>query len=243
MSVEEDLKKYASGAITSEELLKKIAYADMGYAKLDTLRASRTGYPEVIFGEGKSVEQAGKIFARLAKDNETVLLTRAGEDKGKYVVSLCPDAVYHPVARIAEKHDRTKTPVGLVAIATGGTADEAVAEEAAVVLEVFGSRVERFYDMGVAGVHRVFNNLEDLKKASCIIVIAGMDGALPSVISGLVAVPVIAVPTSIGYGANLGGITPLLAMLCSCAAGVSVVNIDNGFGAAYQADMINKLRL
>ncbi|MDR2400151.1 MAG: nickel pincer cofactor biosynthesis protein LarB [Deferribacteraceae bacterium] len=219
----------------------KKRYEDLGFAKLDFSRASRTGYHEVIFGEGKSIKQAGDIFARLAKDNETVILTRANPEMGDYVLSLCPDAVYHPTARIAEKHNRAKSPVGFVAVATGGTADEPVAEEAAVVLEAFGSRVERFYDIGVAGVHRIFDNLDGLKKANCIIAVAGMEGALPSVIGGLVSVPLIAVPTSVGYGANLGGVTTLLSMLCSCAAGVSVVNIDNGFGAAYQADMINKM--
>jgi NCAIR mutase (PurE)-related protein len=241
MSLEKYLKDYAAGLLSLEDILKKISYEDIGFAKLDTLRANRTGYPEVIFGEGKTPEQAGEIFLRLSGDSETVILTRAGEETAKRVLSICPDAVHHPKARIVEKHNRALAGVGLVAIASAGTSDEPVAEEAAVVLEAFGSCVERFYDIGVAGVHRIFENLEELKKANCIIAVAGMEGALPSVISGLVAVPVIAVPTSVGYGANLGGLTTLLSMLCSCAAGVSVVNINNGFGAAYQADMINKL--
>lgn len=223
------------------EVLKSLPYEDLGFARIDHHRRIRSGYPEVIYGEGKSPEQAAAIFERLAAHNGSVLCTRATPEMAEAIRCAVPDARYHTVCRIVELRRGSRKPEGLVVVATGGTSDIPVAEEAAIVLESFNSRVERLFDVGVAGIHRLLAHTDLLRQANCIIAAAGMEGALPSVIGGLVEVPVIAVPTSIGYGASFGGVTALLAMLNSCAAGVSVVNIDNGFGAACQADMINKL--
>jgi NCAIR mutase (PurE)-related protein len=216
-------------------------YEDLGFAKIDHDRKARNGYPEVIYGEGKTPAQAATIFARLAEKNSTVLSTRTDKDMATAIMELVPDAKYHENCRVVILQRDKQENIGCVAIATGGTSDIPVAEEAAVVLEAFGSKVLRLYDVGVAGIHRLLDNADMLQQANCVIAVAGMEGALPSVVGGLVKVPVIAVPTSVGYGANFGGVTALLAMLNSCAAGVSVVNIGNGFGAAYQADMINKM--
>lgn len=241
MSTKELLNEFKNGRITVDEVLKLLTYDDAGFAKLDHARKHRTGYPEVIYGEGKTCSQAAEIFERLALAGNTVICTRSSEEMFEAVKSKTASAVYHKQGRLITTPFDTSANKGLVAIATGGTADIPVAEEAAAVLEAYGSKVERLYDVGVAGVHRLFAQKDTLDKANCVIAVAGMEGALPSVVAGMVKVPVIAVPTSIGYGANLGGITALMAMLCSCASGVSVVNIDNGFGAAVQADMINKL--
>ncbi len=216
-------------------------YEDLGFVKIDHDRKERNGYPEVIYGEGKTPEQAAAIFKSLAERNDAVICTRAGERMASAVAELVPEAVYHKECRVITLRRNAGEPEGCVVVATGGTSDISVGEEAAVVLETFGSRVERLYDVGVAGLHRLLDNNGILQRANCVVAAAGMEGALPSVIGGLVKVPVIAVPTSVGYGTSFGGITALLAMLNSCAAGISVVNIDNGFGAAYQADMINKL--
>ena len=235
------LKKLTEGTLTLDEALSALSYEDLGYAKIDHHRLIRTGYPEVIFGEGKQPVQAAEIFRNLARAGGAALCTRADADMAAAIINLTPRAVYNEIAKVVTfKEDGAKS-VGLVAVVTGGAADMPVAEEAVLVLEHFGSGIARVYDAGVAGLHRLFESLDALREANCVIVAAGMEGALPSVVSGLISVPVIAVPTSIGYGANLGGFTTLLAMLCSCASGVSVVNINNGYGAAHQADMINKL--
>ncbi|GAB7140976.1 nickel pincer cofactor biosynthesis protein LarB [Deferribacterales bacterium RsTz2092] len=237
------LNRLASGQIDVATAEKALSDEDVGFAKIDHARLARTGYPEVIYGAGKTPEQATTIFSKIAVSGSAVICTRATKEMADSIIAENVTAIYHSLAGIVTTPINTDNLKGSVVVVTGGTADIPVAEEAALILEVFGSRAERLYDVGVAGIHRLLARRDALNKANCIIAIAGMEGALPSVISGLVKVPVIAVPTSVGYGANLHGITTLLSMLCSCAAGVSVVNIDNGFGAAYQADMINKLAL
>lgn len=216
-------------------------YEDIGFAKIDHDRKSRQGYPEVIFGAGKTPEQTAEIFKRIINNGNTALCTRASQEMADYVLSQVSGAKYIKEASIILYEQEKKELIGQVCIATAGTSDIFVAEEAAVILECYGSKAVRLYDVGVAGIHRLLDNVDILRSSNCIIAVAGMEGALPSVIAGLVSVPVIAVPTSVGYGANLGGIAALLAMLNSCASGVSVVNIDNGFGAANQAHLINKL--
>jgi NCAIR mutase (PurE)-related protein len=238
------LERLAGGQMTTEEVLgklQKLPFEDLGFVKIDHHRRMRNGYPEVIYGEGKTPAQVAEIFARLAEHNPNVLCTRASAAAAEAVQKRVPEATYHELCRLVELRRDPAEPVGCAAVAAAGTSDLPVAEEAAIALEVLGSRVERFYDVGVAGIHRLLAHLEALRKANCVVAVAGMEGALPSVVGGLVDAPVIAVPTSVGYGASFGGITALLAMLNSCASGISVVNIDNGFGAAYQADMINKL--
>lgn len=241
----EKLKKYKEGKITLEEVLsylKDFPYIEMDFAKIDTHRSLRTGYPEVIFCEGKTPSQIVKIFNQLLNSSTTVMGTRVSQEMYRKIKSHIPHLKYYKEARIIViGREKKSGGIGNIAVITGGTSDIPVAEEAAVTAEIFGSRVNRFYDVGVAGIHRLFDSLNVIRQANVIIAVAGMEGALPGVISGLVNVPVIAVPTSIGYGANLGGIAPLLTMLNSCAPGVSVVNIDNGFGAGYIADMINKM--
>ncbi len=232
--------------LTTEDVLSRLedlTFEDVGFAKIDHHRRMRNGYPEVIYGEGKTPEQVAEIFSRLVAKNPNVLCTRASATIYGAVRERVPEARYHELCRIVELRRGETAAVGLVAVAAAGTSDLPVAEEAAVALEVLGSRVERLYDVGVAGIHRLLAQGDLLRKANCVVAVAGMEGALPSVVGGLVDVPVIAVPTSVGYGASFGGITALLAMLNSCASGISVVNIDNGFGAAYQADMVNKLAI
>lgn len=216
-------------------------YEDIGFAKIDHDRKSRQGYPEVIFGAGKTPEQTAEIFKRIINNGNTAVCTRASQEMADYVLSQVSGAKYIKEASIILYEQEKKELIGQVCIATAGTSDIFVAEEAAVILECYGSKAVRLYDVGVAGIHRLLDNVDILRSSNCIIAVAGMEGALPSVIAGLVSVPVIAVPTSVGYGANLGGIAALLTMLNSCASGVSVVNIDNGFGAANQAYLINKL--
>lgn len=216
-------------------------YEDIGFAKIDHDRKSRQGYPEVIFGAGKTPEQTAEIFKRIINNGNTAVCTRASQEMADYVLSQVSGAKYIKEASIILYEQEKKELIGQVCIATAGTSDIFVAEEASVILECYGSKAVRLYDVGVAGIHRLLDNVDILRSSNCIIAVAGMEGALPSVIAGLVSVPVIAVPTSVGYGANLGGIAALLAMLNSCASGVSVVNIDNGFGAANQAHLINKL--
>lgn len=244
--IRELLERLKRDELTTDEVLgtlQKLPFEDLGFAKVDHHRKLRKGYPEVIFGQGKTPEEIGEIFRALAEHNPDVLCTRASPEAAAAVERAGVPATYHRRCRIVELRRSRTTPAGLVVVATGGTSDLPVAEEAAVVLEAFGSRVERLYDVGVAGIHRLLACSDVLRQAHCVVAVAGMEGALPSVVGGLVKVPVIAVPTSVGYGANFGGVAALLAMLNSCASGVSVVNIDNGFGAAYQADMINKLSL
>ena len=237
------LERVKSGEISVNQAVEELSvlpYEDLSFAKLDHHRGMRVGFPEVIFGRGKSVEQIATIAERLIARSDTVLVTRAAEDAFQAVKEKIPDAVYNPAARtIVVNRRRNRVLVPGVAVVTGGTADIPIAEEAAVTSELMGNQVERIFDVGVAGLHRLLDKLPQLRRASVLVVVAGMEGALPSVVGGLVAAPIIAVPTSVGYGANFQGLAPLLAMLNSCAPGVSVVNIDNGFGAGYIAGMIN----
>jgi NCAIR mutase (PurE)-related protein len=240
------LEDIRGGRITVDEgmaLLKDLPYLDLGCAKLDTHRELRVGYPEVIFCPGKTTEQIKTIIRAMLERNSNILATRAGEALFAEIRQICPEAVYHALAgAITVSKTRMETPDSYIAVVTAGTSDLPVAEEAAVTAELFGNRVERIVDVGVAGVHRLFDKLDVIRGAKVIIVAAGMEGALPSLIGGLVDKPVIAVPTSVGYGASFKGLAALLSMLNSCAGGVCVVNIDNGFGAGYMASMINKLR-
>lgn len=225
------------------EKLKDLPYKDMGFANIDNHRALRTGYPEVIFCQGKTPEQIRDIMCELVKKGGNIMGTRATAEDYEAVKEALPQAVFFETARIiAVLDERKKANENLptVAVVTAGTADIPVAEEAAVTAEILGNKVNRIYDVGVAGIHRLFDKLTQIREADVVIAVAGMEGALASVVGGLVDSPVIAVPTSIGYGANLGGISALLSMLNSCANGVAVVNIDNGFGAAYMAAVINK---
>jgi len=216
--------------------------ADLGFAQVDTHRALRKDFPEVIFGAGKTPEQIVKIAAKLVEHDQPVLATRVNADHARALKKKFKLAVHHPVARCVtiEKKPLPKR-AGFIAVVCAGTSDLPVADEAALTAEIMGNRVERIHDVGVAGLHRMLARLELLQRANVLVVVAGMEGALPSVVAGLIAKPVIAVPTSIGYGASFGGIAALLAMLNSCASGVTVVNIDNGFGAGYAASQINAL--
>lgn len=219
--------------------LSCLPYEDLGFAKPDFHRALRRGFPEVIFGQGKTPEQVASIAERLAAANGKLLITRATPECFAAVQARLPDTVYSPLAKAITLNRNPAPGRPGVMVLSAGTADVPVAEEAALTAELMGSQVERAYDVGVAGIHRVLDQMERLRQARVLVVVAGMDGALPSVVGGLVSVPIIAVPTSIGYGASFGGLAPLLTMLNSCAAGVSVVNIDNGFGAGYLAALIN----
>lgn len=236
------LEKVKSGDISIGEAVRELSvlpYEELGFASVDHHRGLRLAFPEVIFGLGKTPEQIAAIAEKLLKTSDRLLVTRADPNAFSLLEGLAPDAVYHPASRTITV-TRSKVPLKSgVAVVTGGTADIPVAEEAAVTAEIMGNQVETYYDIGVAGLHRMLGKLPQLREARAIVVVAGMEGALASVVGGLVAVPVIAVPTSIGYGASFGGIAPLLTMLNSCAPGVSVVNIDNGFGAGYLAGMIN----
>jgi NCAIR mutase (PurE)-related protein len=218
------------------------AIEDMGFAMLDMDRLKRTGIPEVIYGEGKTPEQICRIATRLYEKEADILITRIDAEAAQAVMKTVPGAEYHALARVLLRtNGREMNDKGYIAIVAAGTSDLPVAEEAALTAAFLGNKVERVYDVGVAGLHRLFSKLDIIRQARVVIVIAGMEGALASVIGGLIDKPVIGVPTSVGYGANLGGISALLSMLNSCASGVSVVNIDNGFGAACQASLINKL--
>ena len=223
--------------------LRNLSYIDLGCAKLDTHRELRVGYPEVIFCPGKTIEQIKTIIQAMMEGDANILATRASVEVFAVVKEVCPAALYHPLARTITL-TRKKLPLSenYIAVVTAGTSDLPVAEAAAVTAEIFGNRVERIVDVGVAGVHRLFDQLDLIRGARVIVVVAGMEGALPSVVGGLMDKPIIAVPTSVGYGASFQGVAALLAMLNSCAGGVSVVNIDNGFGAGYIASMINKLK-
>jgi NCAIR mutase (PurE)-related protein len=223
--------------------LHNLSYVDLGCAKLDIHRERRVGYPEVIYCPGKTTGQVIEIIQAMLLTDSNILATRATEALYEEVREICPAAVYNPLAgTISVQKKVMEMPDSYIAVVTAGTSDLPVAEEAAVTAEIFGNRVERIVDVGVAGVHRLFDKLDIIRGAKVIVVAAGMEGALPSLIGGLVDKPVIAVPTSVGYGASFQGIAALLAMLNSCAGGVCVVNIDNGFGAGYMAGMINKLR-
>lgn len=217
-------------------------FTDLGFARVDTDRRRRCGFPEVIFGLGKTPAQVAEIAKVILENDPVLLVSRATEEQWRAVAACFPDARWHANARCISV-ERTKFPIldGYVAVVCAGTSDVPVADEAAVTLEVFGNRVERFTDVGVAGIHRLLAVRDRIEAANAVIVVAGMEGALPSAVAGLVSKPVIAVPTSVGYGASFGGIAALLGMLNSCGSGVTVVNIDNGFGAAYAAAQINRL--
>ena len=224
------------------ERLRHLPFEDLDFAKIDHHRALRVGMPEIILGQGKTPAQVGEIFARLARHSRNVLATRASQEQFAAVKKRVRGAEYHSLARaITLRRDPSIVGKGTIAVVSAGTSDVPVAEEALVTAEVMGNRVEHFYDVGVAGIHRLLAHRQALARARVVIVCAGMEGALPSVVGGLVGVPVIAVPTSIGYGASFQGVAALLGMMNSCASNVSVVNIDNGFGAAYVASLINRL--
>jgi NCAIR mutase (PurE)-related protein len=244
--IEKLLKDVKSGKATVDEamdFLKDFPYTDLGFAKIDNHREIRTGYPEIVYCAGKSVDQVKEIFRVMAEKENNIIGTRASQEMFDAVKSISSDAVFYPVARIISiMKKKQEAPKSSIAIITAGTSDIPVAEEAAVTAELLGNNVLRIYDAGVAGIHRLVDKLPSIRSCRVIIVIAGMEGALASVVGGLVDKPVIAVPTSVGYGANFGGISALLAMLTSCSTGVTVVNIDNGFGAGFSASMINKMK-
>jgi NCAIR mutase (PurE)-related protein len=224
------------------ERLRHLPFEDLGFAKVDHHRALRAGFPEVVLGEGKTAAQTAAIFQRLAQHKSNVLATRISAEQAAAIRKRVPKSEHHPLARCVFLRRNGKLyGKGRIAIVSAGTADIPVAEEAVVTAEAMGNEVEHFYDVGVAGLHRLLAHSKALAQARVVIVCAGMEGALPSVVGGLLRVPVIAVPTSIGYGASFEGLAALLGMLNSCASNVSVVNIDNGFGAAYVASLINRL--
>lgn len=238
----EDVKNGGTSVDSALSELKLLPFEDLGFAKIDHHRNLRNGYPEVIYCQGKTVEQIKAIVIRLMEKDSNIMATRAGRDVYEGISELTGDAVYYEAARIVVVKKRELTPgKKVIAVVTAGTSDIPVAEEAAVTAETMGNTVNRIYDVGVAGIHRLLANTEVLMQANVLVVVAGMEGALASVVGGLVDKPVIAVPTSVGYGANFGGLSALLTMLNSCASGIGVVNIDNGFGAGYLAGMINKL--
>lgn len=274
MDIQEILRGYKAGEISLEIAEAKIrqiderpgkGYANMGFARLDTQRKERSGFPEVIFCSGKPDDYLVAIYRKITELEGRAFGTRATPHQAALVQEAIPAAEYDPVSRILKVErsggasgnleasgsgtasgangasGNNGASGGRVAVCTGGTADIPVAEEAAQTAEYFGARVDRFYDVGVSGIHRLFNNMDEIRKADCVIAVAGMEGALPTVIGGMVRNPVIAVPTSVGYGANMQGLTALLTMINSCANGVAVVNIDNGYGAGYMATQIGRL--
>lgn len=239
------LQAVADGATMPEDALKELKlqpYEDLGFAKVDHHRAMRQGASEVIYGEGKTSGQIeGILTAMINRDCHNILVTRLDSEKAEYLKSRIESVDYHADARLAIVNPKEIKHYGKIVIATGGTSDIPVAEEAALTAETLGSNVTRLYDVGVAGIHRLLMNVGHFADARCVIAVAGMEGALASVVGGLVDCPVVAVPTSIGYGASFGGVAALLSMLNSCASGVSVVNIDNGFGAGFLANRINQM--
>ena len=239
------LEKFRAGRSSLQEVLRAFQappLADLGFAQVDTHRALRKDFPEVIYGTGKTPEQVARIAFEIGQREQRFLVTRITAEHVRVLRKKLKRAVYHEIARCLtfERSPLPKRP-GTIVVLAAGTSDLPVAEEAVVTADIMGNRVERIYDVGVAGLHRLLARLETIQRAHVIIAVAGMEGALPSVVAGLVARPVIAVPTSVGYGANLGGLTALFGMLSSCSSGVSVVNIDNGFGAGYAASQINAL--
>lgn len=243
MEITDLLEQVKSGSLSvkeAEQLLKRQPFEEMGFAKLDVHRKVRQGCAEVVFCSGKKDEHLVSIYQKLYELYGEVLGTRASRHQYELVQKVLPFAEYDPDSRILKIEKEQKKQIGCIAVCTAGTADIPVAEEAAQTAEFFGTKVKRVYDVGVSGIHRLLGQLDTLQSANCVIAVAGMEGTLPSVIGGLVDCPVIAVPTSIGYGANLHGLAALFTMLNSCANGVSVVNIDNGYGAGYLASQINK---
>jgi NCAIR mutase (PurE)-related protein len=239
------LEKFRAGGVSRDRVLRAFQgapVANLAFAQVDMHRALRRGFPEVIFGGNKTPEQVVKIASRILASESHLLITRITDAHARALRRKFKSAVHHPLARCVtiEKRPWPRRP-GTIGVVCAGTSDLPVAEEAAVTAEIMGNRVERIYDVGVAGLHRLLAKSDNLRRANVLVVVAGMEGALPSVVAGLVSRPVIAVPTSVGYGASFGGIAALLAMLNSCASGVTVVNIDNGFGAGYAASQINAL--
>lgn len=244
MYLREMLEKVKSGELSVDEAERRIGletYADMGYAKLDTAREKRTGFPEVVYCAGKPDEYIVSIYEKLLEADGRVFGTRATKEQFELVKQRIPDLEYDPISRILKVSHIEIERKGCVAVCCAGTADIPVAEEAAQTAEYFGTNVERVFDVGVSGIHRLLSKTEVLQKANCVIAVAGMEGALASVIGGIVSNPVIAVPTSVGYGASFDGLSSLLTMINSCANGITVVNIDNGYGAGYVATQINRL--
>ena len=244
METREILELVKNGSMSVEEAeghFRRQPFEDMGYAKLDMHRKMRSGFPEVIFCSGKPDEFLVKIYQRMAEADGQAFGTRASAQQYELVKKVIPDITYDPVSRILKLERTPKERKGLVAVVTGGTADIPGAEEAAQTAEYFGTKVERIYDIGVSGIHRLLAQTDKLQEANCVVAVAGMEGALASVVGGLVSNPVIAVPTSVGYGANFGGLSALMTMINSCANGIAVVNIDNGYGAGYMATQINRL--
>lgn len=244
-NIEKLLKRVKDNEIEVEEaikILEDLPYKELGFAKIDNHREIRVGYPEVIYCEGKTVEQVQTIIQFMLTKDSNILATRADEKMYDAIRTICPEAQYNTLGRTITIRKRVEPLTdSYIAIVSAGTSDMPVVEEAAETAAILGNRVEKIMDVGVAGIHRLFSRIDVIRGAKVVIVVAGMEGALASVIGGLVDKPVIAVPTSVGYGANFGGLSALLSMLNSCASGVSVVNIDNGFGAAYNASIINKL--
>ena len=241
------LEKVKQGEVSIEEAqerLKDLPYEDLGFAKLDHHRALRTGFGEVVYCAGKTVEQVVRIYTHFARQGQNVLGTRACREQFEALREALPGADFDECSGVLTFRGNGAGKaelIGNVAVCTGGTSDIPVAEEAARTAEFFGSRVTRIYDVGVAGIHRLLDSTPTLRQANCVVAVAGMEGALPGVVAGLVDKPVLAVPTSVGYGAHFDGLAPLLTMLNSCAEGIAVVNIDNGFGAGYMATQINRL--
>ena len=244
MEAREILEKVKNGEVSIEEAegyFRRKPFEEMGYAKIDTHRKLRSGFAEVIFCSGKTNEHLFKIFERLYQEDGEVFGTRASQEQYEFIKKRYPQVEYDTISRIIKIEKKDKKRVGKIAVCTAGAADISVAEEAAQTAEYFGTNVERIYDVGVSGIHRLFSRLDVIQSANCVVAVAGMEGALASVLGGLVDKPVIAVPTSVGYGANMNGLSALLTMINSCANGISVVNIDNGYGAGYIATQINRL--
>lgn len=244
MEAREILEKVKAGTISIEEaerFFKKQPFEELGYAKLDSHREIRSGFPEVIFCSGKPDEYLVSIYKRMYETNGEAFGTRASAHQFELIKEVIPRICYDEVSHILKIEKDEKERTGKIAVCTAGTADIPVAEEAAQTAEFFGSSVERIYDVGVSGIHRLFHRLDVIQEANCVVAVAGMEGALASVIGGLVSNPVIAVPTSVGYGASMKGLSALLTMVNSCANGIAVVNIDNGYGAGYMATQINRL--
>jgi NCAIR mutase (PurE)-related protein len=238
-----DVKSGAMSVEEALEVLRTFPYTDLGFARIDHHREIRTGYPEIVYCAGKTIEQVRQIFRVMSEKESNIFGTRASREMYEAVKGDSPNAIFFEEAKIISiQKKKPETPESAIAVITAGTSDIPVAEEAAVTAELLGNRVLRIFDAGVAGIHRLVDKLPEIRKCSVIIVIAGMEGALASVVGGLVDKPVIAVPTSVGYGASFGGISALLAMLTSCSSGVTVVNIDNGFGAGFSASMINRMK-
>ncbi len=244
METHEVLEKVRKGEMSVEEAeqyFRREPFEEMGYAKLDTHRKLRSGFPEVVFCSGKTDEHLLHIYKKLYEEEGEVFGTRASKEQYDFLKRELPEAEYDPLSKILKIEKKEKEHIGKIAVCTAGTADIPVAEEAAQTAEYFGSRVERIYDVGVSGIHRLMSRLDVIQSANCVVAAAGMEGALASVLGGLVDKPVIAVPTSVGYGANFHGLSALLTMINSCANGIAVVNIDNGYGAGYIATQINRL--